>query len=236
MVDRNNSLWEPPLSCQRSPASFLSDSKGTLQEQMYFPIELTSGEYVNRVYRLIASLLVSICKNKTNVAVRDSSVSAKVDSFLGLLSAYSPLIINNKLVIFNELKTFAFEPHMDLMLDVHAREISLLDAADLTNAAKVLSETGKLTDMTTFYTSVRALAEGLLQTNNTKSSSEVSQCGQRVLHDLDHLEQQHKLHRVFKDQRMVAMGWLWPSTAAGSDGAASSAAGPNDGQFNKYSR
>ena len=215
--------------------SILSDHKGTLQEQMYFPIELTSGEYVSRVYRMFASLLVSICKNKGNVAVRDSSVNAKVDSFLVLLSAYSQLIINNKLVVFNELKTFAFEPHMDLMLDVHIKEVSLLDAADVTNAAKVLSETGKLADMTTFYTSVRALVEGLLQTNNSKNSPEVSQCGQRVLHDLDHLEQQHKLHRVFKDQRMVAMGWLWPSAAAG-DVAASPAAGLNDGQFNKYSR
>lgn len=190
----------------------LSDPNGH-HEQLYFPVELTSGDYVCKVYRLIAALLVSICKNKTGVAVRDNAVSAKFDLFVGLFGAYSKLIADkNKIVLFNEFKSFAYEAHMDLMLDVHQREVALMDTADA-NPTKLLSETGKLADLTTFYTSARAVVGGLMKTANSTATTDITACGGLVLRELDHLEQQNKLHRVFKDQRMVAMGWLWPTPA-----------------------
>ena len=203
------------MSCQRSPMAVLSDPSGH-HEQLYFPVELTSGDYVCKVNRLIAALLVSICKNKSGVTVRDNSLPASFDFFVGLFGVYSKLIADkNKIVLFSEFKTFAYEPHMDLMVDVYQREVALMDSTtnptNSANSAKLLSEAGKLTDLTTFFTSSRAIVGGLLKTSNSTSNTEIAACGGLVLRELDHLEQQCKLHRVFKEQRMVAMGWLWPA-------------------------
>lgn len=213
-----SSVWEPPLSCQRTPVNLTTAHAFTKQEQLFFPLELTSGDYTQKIFRHLSAVFAYLCHSKFPNAGKDSVVNGHFDAFLNICGTFAKIVVStaekNKSYLCGELKAVpSVEEHLRVLVAAHDDHVALrepgLDTEQLSQ-----SEAGRLTDLSPVFTAAKALINGLLK---APRASETVHSAQKVLHDLDLLEHQCKLHRVFKDQRMAALSWQWPTaTAPGS--------------------
>jgi hypothetical protein len=142
-----------------------------------------------------------------------------VAAFLSLLGHYSGSVRNallrSRVALVGDIRSIAAcDEHVKVLLSVHDSDVAWPDvpSKDWKDA-----QAGRLVDMAAAFTSARTLANGLvkLAAGNPKLSA-VAENGVRALRELEQQEQQQRLHRVFKDQRMAALGWLWPGASGPS--------------------
>lgn len=106
--------------------------------------------------------------------------------------------------------------HAKTLVQAHGRECLVSEALSDSGGSDQI--TGRLGDLSAVFSSAKAVATVLAKQCATdaklKAAGDVCSA---AMQGLEQLEQQHRLHRVSKDQRMAALGWLWPSASTPAD-------------------
>jgi hypothetical protein len=108
------------------------------------------------------------------------------------------------------------EEHSKTLVQAHERDNFVPEAFAEPEGGD--SVTGRLVDLSAVFVAAKAIVAGVAKLcgSNAKLGVAGEVC-KGALHGLDQLEQQHRLHRVSKDQRMAALGWLWPTATSPAD-------------------
>ena len=213
-------LWEPPLSCQRCPVNLLA-AQSCATEKLYFPLEITSRDYINRTIRLLTSIVVSLCHHREyEASTRQDSVDVEFSELLVIMAGNSKVIktvmdnTNKAAALYADLKTIpSINESIKTILSVYNKEVYIPDVYITEDDSVQQGESGKLSDLNPMFLAVTSIITGIekVSTSNSKLSI-VTEISNKAKKEVEQLEQQHRLHRVFKDQRMAALGWLWPAT------------------------
>lgn len=196
-----NSVWDPPVSCQRRllPGS---------QYQSYFPIEITDRDYFNRLIALLVRAVHSLDYEflRTNVGNNElSDLSNAVEELLNIIIANSP---SDKAGNYTHNVVLLYHQSLAVRecLDEHAKPFLIArdrlsshssgwDCCLLDNIDNVFEAATSLIDITKDYTTMRT------EPLNVKTSTDM------IRHEVRDLLGQYKIHKQFQQQRMKELGW-----------------------------
>lgn len=218
--------WVPPKNCARIAGIEANAHR-------FFPLELTSCDYVTRVFRIVASALSMLCEIKESIApsIQQGSTesnkstvgaSSLLSSFLRICEIYSRVVEDNRKSACELLMRVPDQttPLMQSLVGIYQSEVSMA-------TSRVLSlDQGRLTDLSELFRASKSLINCLLvepaedrpqppQRGNSRLISEgkVHVVGDGrasyLLAELQRLEEQHFSHASFKERRMAMLGWAW---------------------------
>eukprot|EP01038_Epipyxis_sp_PR26KG_P007983 gene7983-10826_t len=218
-------VWDPPYSCQRKQQ--VQSNNGNIAQDntdytVYFPIELTNKDYLYRVISVIFTYFKHLI-NSSNIDTLIGSNDVR-DTFaeeFKISSSHSAHAINTAGYQDERFLQIIFMNHIS-SLPFISNSQKLIRGAQLHNSSgfdEYLNATRKFVSY--FDQSIDPYE---LDCGKLKNISEIFECSKSILkfilfddlpiynkslRDLEELESQMKIHKIFKDQRMVAMGWKW---------------------------
>jgi len=244
-----SSMWVPPKNCARiagieiegpyhlggTSTSRSIDNQGSIigkamTVQRFFPLELSSSDYVNRVFRIVAYVLSMMCEEKKDDSTAASSPSlsmqqghthdfnkstngaaSSLTSFLRICEVHSRVVeVNRKLAC--KLLMCAPDqttPLMQSLVGIYQSEVSMA-------TSRVLSrDQGRLSNLSELFRASRSLVNCLLATDRQQRFT--SDTSRACLLELQRLEEQHLLHSSFKERRMEMLGWKWQEEVSSMD-------------------
>ena len=235
-VSSQSSLqWVPPKNCVRIAGTEANAHR-------FFPLELTSCDYVTRVFRIVASVLSMLCEAKESTAApsiiqqqgsADSNKStvgapSSLSSFLRICETHSRVVEDNHKSACELLMRAPAQttPLMQSLVGIYQSEVSMTSCLDLS------LDQGRLTDLSELFRASKSLIHCLLvepagdryqpsplQQRRLVSEGIVdsgrasSSSSSYLLAELQRLEEQHFSHISFKERRMAKLGWAWQEAA-----------------------
>ena len=143
--------WVPPKNCARIAGIEANAHR-------FFPLELTSCDYVTRVFRIVASALSMLCEIKESIApsIQQGSTesnkstvgaSSLLSSFLRICEIYSRVVEDNRKSACELLMRVPDQttPLMQSLVGIYQSEVSMA-------TSRVLSlDQGRLTDLSELF-------------------------------------------------------------------------------------